>query len=483
MFVGYLWNHPNLYNKYKSRRIEKTTFTQDIWHFYYWLGREMYESGIRTFDDVTTYSFLDSRPNEKQKQKLFKLYEDYGGFEIIDEVRQECDKDKNNDEFHIGEIQKYEALRKFQKEGLININDKELISKLVKMNLKQIQMYFQYKYKSIFMNSNNGEVVEYNLLDDLYDTIDDLQKGEEAGIPLYDSPRLTKKINGLKLGNLIYLVLSSGVGKSSFITEKVVLSLLQNSEKGIMFINEEDIKRWRARLLVTVASNIVRKYVNRDIVNRGGFSDEVKNRLEEAADWLSKHRPDMIKFCSLKKYRVEDVINRIELYRPQGFKYVLFDTFKPDLSQNIDRWLAFSNSAQNLYDCIKPESFNCSTVATVQLKIGKERRYLDLESVGKSLEIVEVADVVLAGRRIFADEYTNEKNELKPYNYEKDEFTGQWIKTEYILNPDKNYIVLFLPKNREGSVDEQIIFEVNYDLNVWKEVAYVQVPNYGSSVY
>lgn len=439
----------------------------------------MYENGVRLFDDVTTYSYLTSKPAEVGKPSYFDYYNRYGGFVTIEEVISECDSEKGNDEYHFSEIQKYESLRNLQKQGLIDVSNAELIKKISSMTMKQMQSFFQYKHKESFSHVNSGEVIEYNLTENLDDTIDQLEAGEDAGIPFYDSPRLNRKINGQKLGNLNYLVLPSGVGKSSIVTEKGILGLLESGEKGIIFANEEGVKRWRTRLLVTVASRILKKPIARDTVNRGGFGPEVKQILVEAKEWLETHRKEFIKFVQLKKYRIEDVISRIELYRPLGYKHIYFDTFKPDLTQNIERWLAFSNSAQELYDCIKEESNNCATLATVQLKIGKEYRYIDLDCIGKSAEIVEVAAVVMAGRLMFDDEYPDGKNELKPYNYYKEPMTDKWEKKPYKLDPEKKYLILFLPKNREGSEDEQIIFEVNYDFNIWKEVALVVVPNNG----
>lgn len=497
LFIGNLWKNPNLYSKYKSHTIKQDTFTKKIWHFYYYIGKEMYDGGVRHFEDTVVYSFLLSRPPETGKETLLETYNKFKGFATVNELMNEASKEQNNDEFHFSEIQKYEALRKIQKDNLLNVHSKEFINKLANMTLKQLQTYCQHKFKTAFAHVNSGDVIIYNLTEDIVQIVEELDMGEEVGLPLFESPRLTKKINGQKLGNLMYLVLSSGVGKSSIVTEKFVLSIFDHNvkvlenlelglsfEKALIFVNEEGKKRWQARLLATVASRILKKPIPREVVNRGKYSKETKATLIEAAQWLSKNQPDFIKLVILKKYRIEDVISNIELHRPLGYKHVYFDTFKPDLSQNIDRWLAFSNSAQELHDCIKEENYNCATLATVQMKIGKEYRYIDLDSIGKSPEIVEVAAVVMAGRLIFADEYPGEKKALFCYNWEKvkNEFTEEekWDKKEYVLDKNKKYLILFLPKNREGSEDEQIVYEVVNDLNIWREVAFVQVPNYGS---
>jgi hypothetical protein len=450
----------------------------------------MYDNGIRSFEDTSVYSYLTSKPIEKNKKSYFEFYDESGGFATIQDLMNECTTDKSNDDYHFSEIQKFESLRTLQDEHLLNIHSTEFIKKLANMNLKQLQTFCLHKFKTSFAHINSGDVIIYNLTEDIEEMVDELDQGEEVGLPLFDSPRLTKKINGQKLGNLMYLVLSSGVGKSSIVTEKFVLSIFEHNvkaldpdseldfEKALIFVNEEGKKRWQARLLATVASRILKKPIARDTVNRGKFTPEQKAILIEAAKWLKQNQPDFIKLVILKKYRIEDVISNIELHRPLGYKHIYFDTFKPDLTQQTDRWLAFSNSAQDLHDCIKDENYNCATLATVQMKIGKEYRYLDLDSIGKSMEIVEVAAVVMAGRLMFDDEFEG-KNKIFCYNWEKDVFSGKWHKKEYILDPEKKYLILFLPKNREGSEDEQIIYEVISDLNIWKEVCFAQVKNNG----
>lgn len=479
LFVGYMWQNPSLYGRYRVHKITKETFTESIWWFYYHLGKEMYENSIRSFDDVTVYSFVNSRPSQKGKPSYLEAYNNFGAYTVIEELAAECAMEKENDEYHFREIQKYETLRKLQKKGFIDVDNEELINKLISLDLETMQSYYQFHYKDSFSHINSGEVIEYNLIDDLDETIERLKAGEEVGIPFFDSPLLNEKINGQMLGNLTYLVFPSGVGKSSFVTEKAILGLLDSGEKGIIFANEEGAFRWRARLLATVAARKINKPVHRGIMNKGGFSEEVENSLRESAEWLKQHIAENIKFIQLKKYRVEDVINRIELYRPLGYNHIFFDTFKPDQASSVERWLAFSNSAQNLYDCIKEEASNCATLATVQLKIGKEYRYIDLDCIGKSGEIVEVASVVMAGRRIFADEYPGENNALKVFNYVWDEIKRKNVWMEVDLQKDKNYIILFFPKNRFGPIDLQLVYEINLDFNTWIEVGQTSVPNTG----
>lgn len=484
LFIGYLWSSPSLYEKYRNHEISKDTFTEDIWWYFYYIGKEMYDNSIRKFDDKTTYSFVTSKPPEVGRKSYFDYYNEYGGYNSIEEIIEECRRDNGNDDYHFSEIQKYESLRKFQLEGLIDTVNKELIHKLTKMNLKQMQSYFQFKNSQIFSHINCGEVVEYNLADDLDLAIDKMNEGEAMGLPLHDSPRLSKKIKGWRKGELVYLVLSSGVGKSSISMEKFILSLYENDEKGMFFVNEEDVWKSRNLILATVSSKILNKPINREKLIEGNFEEKTLEKLRAARDWILQKSRDLIKFYDMKKYRVEDVLTRIQMMKPLNYNYAVLDTFKPDNSgRESARWESFSAAAQSIFDCIKKEANNVGMLATVQLKIGKEYRYLDLSAIGKSLEIVEVASVVLMGRLLYADEMTGQKEQIYPYNWEKSDFDGKWHKKEYKLDPEKTYMILFISKNRAGDTSEQIIYEVNYSINSFKEVAYAQMGKKSNTVF
>lgn len=480
MLCGYMWSNPSLYQKYKSHKIVRETFTEQSWYFYYNLGFEMFNNGIREFDDVTVYTYVSSKPKEVGKKSYIDAYNDFGGYETIQELIEACNIDSQNEEYHFNEVQKYESLRKLQDESLINVTDKELVNKLCRMTLKQLQTYFNLKQKEAFAHINSGEVIEHDLAGGMDETIEELDAGDVMGTPLHDAPRLNSKVKGWKNGALYYLVLSSGVGKSSFTMEKFILSLFENQEKAILAINEESVKKWRQLLLATVSNKKLGVKMNREKMYKGKFDEKMMTKLRNAQAWVEQNGTGLVRTLELKKYRLSDITNRVELYKPRGYDKLIIDTFKPDRSSaDKARWEAFSESAQELHECIKEDNFNVGTLATVQLKLGKETRYLDLDSIGKSMEIVEVAAVVMMGRLLFEDEYPTKRFALKPYNYEWDDFEKKYITVEYTLDPLKEYLIIFLSKNRHGSEEEQIIFEANYSINEFKEVAYVKVPRYG----
>lgn len=484
LLCGYLWSEPSLFQQYRHHKITRSTFTETVWYFYFSLGQEMFENGIREFDDKTVYSYVTSKPKESGKRSYTETYNSFGAYKTIKELMDVCKTDSQNESYHFSEIQKYESLRKLQEESLIDVSNEKLVAMLAKMNLKQVHLYIQTKNKEAFAQINSGDVAEYDLSEGLSQVIEDMNEGEAMGIPLHDAPRLNKKIKGWKDGALYYLILASGVGKSSIAMEKFILSLFENNEKALLAINEESNTKWQQLLLATVASKVLRKPINRERMVQGGYDSEMFQKLKEAQAWIEGQGKGLVKTIEMKRYRIEDIFSRIELYRPQGYKKLIIDTFKPDRSSSdMARWEAFSNAAQDLHDLIKEDNYNMGTLATVQLKLGKESRFLDLDSTGKSMEINEVASVVMMGRLLFADEYGDEdgkgRHALKTYNYKKDPISEEWYTEPYRLDPKKQYMVLFLAKNRFGSEEEQIIYEMNYGLNSYKEVCYCIVPRYG----
>ena len=116
--------------------------------------------------------------------------------------------------------------------------------------------------------------------------------------------------------------------------------------------------------MATIASRILKTPINREQLFEGGFSPETMEKLKKAAEWAEAHGKGLIKTIELKRYRIEYIFSRIELYRPKGYKKLIIDTFKPDRSATeMARWEAFSNSAQDLHDLIKEDNWKRNKIS------------------------------------------------------------------------------------------------------------------------
>jgi len=483
LFVGNLWNNPKLYKKYKNYDMteynEKTgvgTFTIGMWYFFMKLGEKMVESGVQKFNDTTVYSFISSQPDIGESSWV-KKYKKFGGFQSINSVMEECNHDENNDIYHLSEIQKFELLRYFESNGLLDAEfmvekkgkkykNKEM---LMKMSLEQVRSYFQYFMKKGNQSISSSNIVVSNLTDGLDEAINEFNLGESMGIPLFESPRLNKIIKGFKQGGFYFLIMSSGVGKSSFCLAKFDLGILHSNEKMLHGVNEENKKRAQSSLLSTISSTITNSPISRERMSEGSFTKDEWNSINKAKNWLQSKPADQIRFAEIEKFYLPEFIEAVEIHKSLGYNFVCLDTFKPDSSKSSEtqRWEKFSAHAQDIFDTIKPSANNMGCLATLQLKIGSESKYLDLDSIAKAKEVVETCDVCMNCRLFFEDEYDN----LAVYDYKNSAELG-WHREQVLLDKDKQYMIMFISKNRHGSKSEQIVYEIDYNYNKWTEIGY-----------
>lgn len=513
VLISILWKNPNNYRSLQSHKFTEKSFVDKSTYTYFTVGKLMFEYGITNFERVTVYTFLDKR------NELKTLFEDAGGYDVIENVvKTITQEDVDNLEYHANEILKFQALRFLYEKGLISGENSKTLQVLLDKNIDEVKMFFTHQLNSSLSQFNSSNYEIKDLIDEsLYDTINDLKKGIEGSIPFYNSSTLNKLTKGWQRGKLYYLEMPSGLGKSTFSRNIFLPSIIENQENSLIFVNEESIDTWRVNLLITIVNTKIKEgVIFKDNVTSGTLKEEDEALLRKAADWLIEHQKDfIIKIIALKTYKFTDVIKIIENYAPYNITTCIIDTFKPDTNSssfNKSRWESFSENAQELYDVIKKENMNIRCLATVQLKLdaGKSS-YLGLENTGKSKEIVEVADVVMQGRQVLADEYTGEANQIYVYKYklnkdyeedllnqeeenpdedygfgdknnqkDKDDDdnkkkTSKWNKVSVELDKDKTYIILFFGKNRDGAVNKQILYEVDYQKNLIYEIGFTEM--------
>ena len=153
-----------------------------------------------------------------------------------------------------------------------------------------------------------------------------------------------------------------------------------------------------------------------------------------------------------------------------GVEIFLFDTLKPVDETSEKSWGEFSETAKMLFQLAQKEDI--AIIATAQLSSeSHKRRHLDLSCIGKSRAIAETAGQVTMFRTMREDE----KEKLFVYKFEKDD-RGKYTKTkkQVVLDESKDYIILFVAKNRYGGTP-QIVYERNMDFNYYTEVGYCNI--------
>ena len=458
--VSILWSQPNIYY---DIILKLSDFSNNIWKVYWQIGYDIIMVENKSIlDDMTVGLYLEK--HEKLKEK----YESYGGYSTIQNA-QEYVKAENIDGY-LGELHKWNAVLHMIK---LRFPMQDRLSDFVDMTLEEIYDEYEAQLNHIFVNAE-GDEKAVSMSEGIEELIDELDEGLAIGLPLYDSPMLTKEIGGLLEGNITLVGGLSGAGKSTFVRNTHIKSIIDNGEKILIMINEEGKKKWQRELLIWVANNIYHKDIQKYTIRDGKYSDEFKTFLKEkCAKWI-RDNSDCIRLLPFKTFSTNKAIKHIKKYSSLGVKYFVLDTFKADANVGTSEaaWFNMQQNMVKINDAVKPESKNVHISVTFQLgKQSAKQRYYTMENIGMAKNMVDVASTCIMIRKMFDDEYEGEKNQLQCYRLEGKSKIGFFPKS------GKHYQLVFVVKNREGATNEyQILVEHDLSRNTYKEIGICNVP-------
>ncbi|HSH51560.1 MAG TPA: hypothetical protein VK982_07535 [Bacteroidales bacterium] len=502
LLVGLFWNDPDLYSMYAESNLNHRHFGNAIWSFYFYLGRKMYNKGIRVFDDITSnveVSSLNLMPKWKQ----------FGEYETIHMIMQEVDELEENVEAYIGNVKKYSLLRALYKlfgERVIR-NEKKYNYK--KMTASQIGTYWHDKVNTIMIESD-FESKEYDLLDITKENILEMDDNPDIGMELYGMKEWTEIFNGWAFGTITLLSAFSGNGKTSLITRILIISCILNKEKLLIMANETAIKQMKKLLLITIMglSEMHREhgyyYFNRKNIDKGDFSEKEKERLFNAVDWIEEQvgeARDLIKFVPLESYTIDNVEKIMRKYAHRGYKRQILDTAKPTDEVGASRWELFVEQFDMLEKIVGEDTgLNIALWCNVQSADDyKKNRFLDELCLADGRKIKNVVDTTYHIRSVFRDEREGGKNELAVNHFFNNDYDKRLLKKNgWIIDPEfdkfndkpykryirkldheRTYYLLFTSKNRRGLTNltglDVLVMEVDLNSNTWKEVGWTLI--------
>ena len=73
---------------------------------------------------------------------------------------------------------------------------------------------------------------------------------------------------------------------------------------------------------------------------------------------------------------------------------------------------------------------------------------------------------------------SGQKYDCKAFEFMRDS-NGKFTKSKnyFNLDPDKKYVVVFLDKTRNDEDKQQVLYEVNFRYNRWRELGYCSIQN------
>src|SRR5699024_10525554 len=107
---------------------------------------------------------------------------------------------------------------------------------------------------------------------------------------------------------------------------------------------------------------------------------------------------------------------------------------------------------------IKPSNLNVHVWVTAHMtKTNRRARYLDKSMIGMAKTVTDVVSSLILVRMLSQSEITG-KNAIKVIN----PTSGH----SEMLDEDKDYMIVFWDKNRQGQTNRQVILEVDRGLNI-----------------
>lgn len=443
-------------------------FFNNEWKVFFTIADDLIRKEMKNTLDIVTFNlYLEKHP------KLERAVAEFGGYESIEQATTYV-KIENFDGY-LNDLKKMNALVKLVGKGFPVPKDK--LSIFNDMTAEEIYDEYTAYLNDIFVNIDN-DIKSYNGFDGIHELIDEADKGDSVGLPLYNAEILTKTIGGINLkGNIYGLGAGSGVGKSTMAINWVFPSVMYKNEQAVFIINEEDERKFRREALIWTCSNHLNKPIPKHEFRDGKFSPETKKTLHEAADWLEEKKNQRnITVIPLERYSVKIACKLIKKYAAMGVKLFVVDTFKESYDiGNEATWKSLERDMVMLYDTVKPKACNVGLIVTYQLsKTSLKARHLTNADIGQGRSIVDTMSCNLMMRRPFDDEFKGEKRDLKPFYYKgKNDRTTM----NYEMDKKKHYMLTFIGKNRFGATDEYaILSECDLSTNIYKDVAYCIVP-------
>jgi len=450
-FVLSLYKDMSLMNDYSNIVNGEDLITEDG-QFYYGILQGMKKAGFNSADNMSIYTYLED------KKTLKDGWERRGGSGTVKEITNLLSL--NNIDAYYDDLVKDNLLIRLHQAGFNVLNK---LDKFKEMSSNEVYAYYEYQLSNIAVGKIEKLHAE-DLTQGYDEWIEEWDKGASIGFKV-GSPMLNYRLLGVHRSNLLLHLASIGKGKTSSAIAWYILPAIETQDV-VVIANEQGVSEWRQMILSTVLFNKIGKVdgFSRRKMMVGGFTEEHKKKMKEAAEWLEK-QPGKILFLETQDYGVENIKKLMSKYAAIGCSYFIIDTLKPENDASDKAWGEFSEVAKGIF--LQAKKLDVAAIATCQLSPeAMTRIYLDMTCIGKAKAIGETATQVVMLRPITSDE----KTKVKPYNYD-----GK-IRKIIDLNDNKDYIMVFTPKNRFGEEDPQIVMERNLNFNTYKDVGWYECP-------
>lgn len=443
-----------------------TMITKDG-RFLFGIGKSLRGKGFAVLDEVTLLSNMD--------QESIDRINGFGGYKVIEHLMA-IQTDKNW-EAALDSVVKSNILLRLYRNGFNPLQEfiphksdlktgKECATPLElfkNWNSQEVLAYYEEKIASCSTDVKSDMITSDSYLDFDEGFIQGLQAGVEMGVSFGSAGTdidgnqirtfsfLSSDLLGYKRGTLNGIAAASGVGKSS-IAITIAFSLLAQGEKVLIINNEMSISDYKCMMLVWIANRVFGKYsLTKKKLMSGNLSEDDLKLIEQVRQYWREHYAKRLKIVTLtdSNMKLSMQIAKKEVLR-NGITVVLLDTFKLTIDANAREnfWMQLVEDCREYTKlCVK---YNLIGILTMQLAIASTGQlFLDASCLSNSRAVKETLSTLVLLRNLYPQECLEGSNYyIGPFRHVLK--NGKWEEEKVELDPNDNYIVLFIDKNRRG---------------------------------
>ena len=490
LVVGSFFKEPTLYLTYSTTIVPKYDFSDKACEFFWQLFSDYYISYSEVFTELKLNTFASMVPER------LKNYKTYGGYKTIKELMDLADTvDFKN---YFSTFKKYSLLRAFDSAGFD-------VSKI--LALKNFQSFTPEDVCRIVRGridkvANKVQAIDEPsvLTDNASSYIDQFLCAPSMGVN-GPWPYMQKYYRGLLPGSVLMSGALSNSGKGRNLVYLLAYLCLVQKQKILLLANEMSESSIKLNFLVTcINSPEIQEvhgikgiskperelalgsfkddngnYIYRKTNDNGEYiesEEDYKKRIKETSSeyrkiqqimhWVESESEGRFMFKNIGSC-YEDEVLELEIKKARTIYAcdgVAYDTLK---CSGVEDFAKLAATATKLTEWI--HDTNMYMICTFQLTDSAwdiPIENLNSQAIASSKRLMHVTDQMQMWKHL-----TTEDKQNYVYVTESDDWGGP---VEHDLDVNKSYVGMRIVKNRVGSKNELICFEVHMNENVWKEI-------------
>lgn len=494
LFVGAIYNNPDLYIDYSQYISSFKDFSDEAARFFYDVGEVIYNNRSRNLTKASISSYIS--------EDIYRLgyFKKIGGFKTLGAWKKLSETENAQNYYNV--LKKYSLLREYEDNGydvskiIENKNFENWVAsdiyKYIRGNVDRIQ--------TLILQNPDVEIMNKNISKDVI--ISRFQR-PDMGVPL-SFPICNELFRGLRTKNLMAIGMMSNAGKSRMMIKIASFLALVHHIPVQIFLNEMSIEQMKDCLLTTVINNeefqtlhgvSISKnerditlglykdnngdYIYREVDENGYFTESLEDFVErlhinsdeyngviKVAEWIEEQSEGLIYAKDISS-GYDDQTLEFEIRKAaltEGIKYFFYDTLK-DTTSKIGDWSGLKVTTTMLAELTR--QLDIFIYASIQLT--DDTNYIKADELTSSnisncKQLKHVLDYLVLFKEI-------DNSDFNKYGFF--EPNGDWGKpTINDLDEHTRYYIGCVDKNRAGE-KKKILFKLNLNTNEWYEVGEV----------